>query len=256
VGLGRWVEVVAVEEPAGTLTALRMRGIVPLPAQEIWGAIQVADSDCWVLSSISLAVNDETLIVSVPQVGVLARAAAILQADGSLLAQRLLVSWLEVGVLHQPIEFTGTIEALPPKGLNGVWTVSGQTVNVIPATAINQEKGMAVVGAEVKIIGWQAPTRFTAVEITVLSSPLPGGEEVNFYGPIEAMPAEGPLGTWTIGGQQVIVNERTRLGGAEWAQIGLLAEGAGIRWADGTIVATWMMILPIPYPQPSAMPHL
>lgn len=253
VDVGNWVEVYAIEEPAGTLTALRIRGIPPQPAIEIYGAIQAADQAGWILSSIPLALSDETLVVGNPQVGLLAHAAATLQSDGTLLALRLRVIWMEPGSVRQPVEFTGIVEELPTGTLNGLWTVGGLTVLVTPATAINQEKGLVAVGAEVKVVGWQASDKIVALRITVLSSPIPGGPYVRFAGRVEALPTNGPLGLWTIGGRQVLVTERTRLQGADRAQVGSPAMGGGIRQPDGTIVAAWLMILR-PAPPPVATP--
>jgi hypothetical protein len=253
VDVGNWVEVYAVEEPAGTLTALRIRGIPPQPSIEIYGAIQAADPTGWILSSIPLALSDATLVVANPQVGLLAHAAATIQSDGSLLALRLRVVWMEPGSIRQPVEFTGIIEELPTGTLNGLWTVGGLTVLVTPSTGINQEKGLVAVGAEVKVVGWQASDKIVALRITVLSSPVPGGPYVRFAGRVEALPANGPLGIWTIGGRQVLVNERTRLQGADQAQVGSPALGGGVRQPDNTIVAAWLMILR-PMPTPSVMP--
>lgn len=243
--VGGWAEVIALEEPAGSLEALRMAGIRPLPEVEVVGAIQAFSATAWTLSSIPLALDDDTLVLGAPQVGLIAHAAAEQQEDGSLLALRLRVLWNEPGSGRDPVELAGAIEALPRVGLIGAWQVAGRQVMVTAATAINQEKGLAVVGAQVKVVGWQIGGRLMAARIVVLSSPLPGGQHARFAGRIEALPTGGLIGVWTIAGQSVQVTDRTRIGGAQNAKVGAWATGEGILQAGGTLVAAWIQVRPL-----------
>jgi len=56
---------------------------------------------------------------------------------------------------HEPaLVFFGTVEAMPPSGLIGVWTIAGKTVNVTDATELQEEDGPFAVGANVKVKGW------------------------------------------------------------------------------------------------------
>ena len=241
--VGGWAEVFATETPTG-LVAVRMRGIEPQEDVNVFGAIQSFNDTLWVLSSIPITVITDTLIIGTPAVDLLAMADASLQPDGSLQAWRLKVSVLEPGTTPVPVAFTGTVEALPPRGLLGMWTVSGRPVVVSAGTAINQTKGLVVVGAEVYVVGWQAGDRVIATLIVVLSSPQSSGQFVRFSGPIQQMPASGLLGEWRIADRTVLVTERTRLAGTRYARVGARAEVGGMQAADGTVTATWMMIWP------------
>ena len=53
------------------------------------------------------------------------------------------------------LAFFGKIEALPPTGLLGVWTIGGKVVNVSATTKLKTENGPFVLGADVKVEGWQ-----------------------------------------------------------------------------------------------------
>lgn len=54
-------------------------------------------------------------------------------------------------------ELDGVVEALPSDGLIGTWQVSGRTVQVTEATAIDQEMGSIAVGAPVEVEGAAQP---------------------------------------------------------------------------------------------------
>ena len=263
---GDWVEVYAHENPAGTLVAQRIRGIEMLPAVEIFGAIQGADPN-WLLSSIPLTLDDQTLISGEPQEGLLGHVAATLQDDGSLLVLRWRVSWTEPDGSHPDVMFIGTVEALPEGGLEGTWTISGRSVLVTSTTAINEAKGLVEVGARVHVLGQIEDEQIVATRITVLSCSHGSCQYVSFTGVIEAMPPEGLFGEWTISGRQVEVNERTRVVRAHLAQVGVPVAVGAIRQQDGTLVATWLRVLrttgsgphptgtPGPGPRPTRTPR-
>ena len=72
--------------------------------------------------------------------------------------------------------FQGTIQSLPNGGFIGDWRVAGRTVHVSAATEIRQEKGPAVVGAQVEVRGTtQADGSTNATRVEVLSSGGGGG---------------------------------------------------------------------------------
>jgi hypothetical protein len=246
--VGNWAEVFATKTGAG-LVALRMRGIERQEDVDIFGAIESFSATQWVLSGIPLTVVTSTLILGAPAVDLLAQASAALQEDGSLLALRLKVSAKEPEGQRQPVAFDGTVEALPANGLIGQWTVSGKQVTVSAATAINQAKGLAVVGAKVHVVGWQVGERITATLIVVLESPAPGGQFVRFVGPIEKLPDTGLIGDWRVAGRTVRVTENTRLAAPRYAKIGAIAEVGGIQGADGIVTAAWIKITPKPGPR-------
>lgn len=242
VEVGAWAQVSALEQD-DALGAQRIRAIDPLPAVEVYGAIQAFSDTQWTISGVDLAVNADTLISSEPRVGLLANAAAALQADDSLLALRIRVLWQEHGGPQPPVTLTGVIERIPPNGVVGQWVVAGLTVVVSRNTLINENNGMAVVGAEVTVIGQQADATIVAREIVVLTSPA-SGERVHFEGRIESLPDSGLLGDWTIAGQTVQVTENTRLLGERFVRIGAVVQVWGLRQSSGVVYATNMVVHP------------
>ena len=201
VEVGQWVEVHAVEKPAGVLTAVRVRGIEAAEDAEVYGAIQLFGDAQWVLSSIPVAATADPLILSEPLVGLLAQSAADL-TDTGLSARVFKVLWQEPTGRRQPAQLTGLIQELPVARLVGLWQVAGQAVEVGENTTIFQVKGLAEVGARVHVTGWEAADRIVATSITVLAGPSGSGRLFTVQGVIEALPQSGMLGTWTINGQQ------------------------------------------------------
>lgn len=243
VEIGAWVQVAAVQE-GDTLTAVRIRAIDPLPHVEVMGAIQAFSATAWTLSGIPLTVDANSLIQGDPQNGLLAMAAAELQADNSLLMLRVRVMWQERGGPRPPVTLTGLIEQLPPQGLNGHWVVDGQHVSVSRNTLIDQRNGLAVVGAEVRVNGWQDGEAVVAREIVVISSPEPGVQRVRFTGPIRQLPANGLLGLWVVDGREVRVTAQTRIQGERFVRLGAIARVWGLRNQAGQVLATTIEVHP------------
>jgi hypothetical protein len=225
----------------------------------VYGEIQDVQAAAWLVSGIKLAVDNTepntTLISGKPAVGLLVQAAAELQTDNTLAAKSLRVMWSD---RHAPsvADFEGKIESLPQYGLRGQWTVEGQAVLVMPNARIHQEKGLAVVGATVHVRGWQAHDTVIAMEITVIASPAEGGQYVHFMGLIENLPDEGVKGTWSVSGQQILVDDHTLLLGT-MPVVGKSVRVEGIKHtSDGVIVANTVLVRSAVPPgwTPSAMP--
>ena len=255
VGVGNWVEAVMTED-GGVLTAQRIIGIEPQDTVEVTGEVQSAGLDSWVLSSIKLNLNTDTLLGDQPAevAGLIAHAAAQTQEDGSLLAKRLRVMWAEK---QRPafVKFDGVIEKLPEPGLRGEWMVGGKTVAVLPSTRINQEKGLAVVGAEVNVAGVQADGKVVAHQITVLKSPATGGRPVAFIGRIEGLPASGVLGNWKVANRTVVVSAGTVLMPKDVTpKVGMWALVEGLRAPDGVVQARAVRIWRMGRPSESDLP--
>jgi hypothetical protein len=71
------------------------------------------------------------------------------------------------------VEFEGRIQSRP-MARNGLWRIAGQNVLVTQQTKIEEKDGQAVVGAWVKVKGWQGPTGpVLAREIEVKAPPAP-----------------------------------------------------------------------------------
>jgi hypothetical protein len=117
------------------------------------------------------------------------------------------------GRRYEESKFYGTVEAIPQGGRDGIWRISGRDVVVTSNTFIKEEYGRMGIGAQVEVKGGGAP--FMAYEIEVKSgsramgnAPVMNGG-IKFYGPIEAMPQGGFLGTWRVGGRDVLVTQNT-----------------------------------------------
>ncbi|MCC7354578.1 MAG: hypothetical protein IT330_12595 [Anaerolineae bacterium] len=74
----------------------------------------------------------------------------------------------------QRVEFEGRIESRPPER-NGLWRIAGRDVMVTAQTEIDQSHGPAVVGAWVKVEGWQVTNTgpVMARKIKVKAPPTP-----------------------------------------------------------------------------------
>lgn len=168
------------------------------------------------------------------------------QTDGSIDATKIEVkmSFGGGGGNNAYVKFYGTVQGLPASGFVGDWTIDGRTVHVDISTRIEQKHGAVAVGAYVEVKGWsQADGSVNAVKIEVKSSPGgpggSGGAYTKFYGFIEALPANGLVGDWTISGITVTVTTTTRINQEE----GLVALNAYVEvegWvqAGGSVVAT------------------
>ncbi len=169
--------------------------------------------------------------------------AADLLVDNTLKAQRLSVEWREPNGPRPDIAFNGTVQQLPAQGLEGQWRVSGRTVNVTAATAIDQSKGPVEVGVQVRVVGRQEQNQVQALRITVLdcgTNPCP--PMILLRGRIQSLPPSGLLGVWTIDGQRVRVNQRTRLVNGQNAHIGALVELGAFQPPQGAPIALWLRV--------------
>ena len=64
------------------------------------------------------------------------------------------------------------------------------------------------------------------------------GDEIEFKGVVEALPATGPVGAWRVGGRDVWVTEQTEIDREGRALApGLRVEVEGVTRSDGWIVA-------------------
>lgn len=235
-----WVEVQAVED-AGVLVAVRIMSLDEQDGVELYGAIQAFSGTGWTISTIEFAVDANTRIMGKPQEGLLAKASLKLQEDGSLLGHNIKVAWDEQGGWRKPVQFTGKIEALPAKGMVGLWTIDGKQVDVSAQTKVLQHKALAEVGATVHVVGWTEGEVVKAILVAVMA-PAADSKPFQLIGKIDALPAGGLTGEWTVsgGGKQyaIQVTDATRIAGRQFVKVGAAVTVLGIQKADGTITAT------------------
>lgn len=200
----------------------KLKGVIEsLPAGSLVGD--------WTVSGYTVHVFSTTVIKQeVPaDIGRQVEVKGYLQSDGSVNATKIEV---------KGEKFYGMVEALPDGSLIGDWTVSGRVVHVTATTRIEQKKGAVQVGAYVEVKGYsEADGSFTATKIEVKS----GRPESKFYGYVEALPAGGLIGDWTVSGRVVHVTANTRIKQKKGAvQVGAYVEVKGYSEADGSFTAT------------------
>jgi hypothetical protein len=138
-------------------------------------------------------------------------------------------------------ELRGTIERLPDSGFVGDWLVSGRTVHVASGTSVDQEHGIAAVGAFVEVHGTVRPDMSidaTRVEVNP-SDGTPTGGHASFYGTVESMPSSGVVGNWVVSGHAVRVSASTAIEqehGVAPAP-GVYVQVEGTQLSDGAIEA-------------------
>ena len=140
-------------------------------------------------------------------------------------------------------EITGKIDALPAGDtFLGTWTVAGKPVIVLSTTRLDQEHGGFALGTIVEVDGTPGPDGLVASRIESkggMTTPDPEDDALEIEGLIEALPAGGLIGTWTVGGKSVIVDAATRLEaeGGTFA-VGTPVEVKGIPQDGGAVLAT------------------
>lgn len=141
--------------------------------------------------------------------------------------------------------FQGAIESLPSGGVIGDWRVAGHTVHVSGSTEIRQEKGQAVVGAQVEVRGLLQPDGSTnATRVEVLSAGGESGGETSFTGTIQSMPSGGFVGDWRVAGVTVHVSSSTEIRQDKGsAAVGAQVEVKGTAQPDGSHNASRIEVL-------------
>jgi hypothetical protein len=233
-----WVEVHAAYDGTA-LIATSIKSAEEQEDVELYGAIeQFADgAGDWTISSVGFTSTADTRVMGKPEAGLLAKASLKLQDDNLLEANNIKVSWDEQGGWRMPVQFTGKIEALPPDGLAGTWTVDGKQVDVSAQTKVMQKKALAEVGATVHVVGWTEDARVKALLITVIAGPT-GSMPFMLQGVIESLPEGGLVGDWMVSGNLIKVTEATRIAGAQFVEQGAAVTVVGTQNSDGVKTAT------------------
>lgn len=143
------------------------------------------------------------------------------------------------GGTDNEFKFFGTITMLPAEGLVGDWLVGGKTIRVSATTRIEQEDGIAAVGALVKIEGALQPDgSINARSVEVERGAVSGNPLLKIYGLITALPSGGLIGDWTVGGVTVRVSAETKIEQYAGAPaVGVYVEVEGTRLGDGVLSA-------------------
>ena len=213
-----------------------------LPDGTLIGTWKVAGQNVVVLTTTRLDQEHGGIVVG-----------AIVEVHGTPGPDGLVASKVEVKSSTAPpvpeddaLKIEGLIEALPADGLIGLWKVAGVDVEVTDATKLEDEDGPFVVGAPVEVKG--LPLTGGGILATKVETEAGNGASepaLMFFGTVEAMPVDGMIGVWTIGGRTVNVTDTTELED----EVGPFGIGANVRvkgWAqdDGTVEARELKTVP------------
>ena len=183
-------------------------------------------------------------------VGAIVEVKGAAEADGSVTAAKIDV---QQGVGSTPpapgaaggeVHFSGAIDSLPAGTLLGVWKVAGRSVTVVSTTHLEQEHGGFAVGATVEVEGSSdASGAVTAFSIELrgggAATPVPPVASTEIHGTIDALPAGGLIGDWTVTGRKVTVTTATSLEAEHGTfAVGDPVEVKGTVQADGSLLAT------------------
>ncbi len=126
----------------------------------------------------------------------------------------------------------GTVEKLPETGIFGIWIVNGREFVVTERTRLEQKHGLLEPGAYVEIKGRKSENIFTVEKVEVKrakADAFHGATEQKITGKVEKIP-KGTLGTWVIGGREVLVLKNTVLQEKNGnATLGSLVEVVGMK---------------------------
>jgi hypothetical protein len=138
-------------------------------------------------------------------------------------------------------EFTGTVSSLTGVLPNLTLVVGGQTVKTDSQTDIS---GTLAVGVLVEVKGTAQPDSSILASRIRVQDGGGGGTEIEFRGPIVALPNDPDLnGSWIVGNVTVTVNLNTTvLPTRTAAALGAIAEVHASRQPDGPLLATRIQI--------------
>jgi uncharacterized protein (TIGR03437 family) len=150
---------------------------------------------------------------------------------------------------------TGPVQSLPAGGLQGIWTISGNAIQVTSATQVVQSSGPVAIGSCVQVFGagqtyYGTTSGFTATEIDVISAaggcstaPVNQQIEVEFFGAVQSFPASLTyIGDWNIAGRIVHATAAARLDISHTLAVGACAEVRGLLLSDASVEAERIQI--------------
>jgi hypothetical protein len=140
-------EIDALAEVKGTLLfedivlAKSIRVITPGAHAEVEfeGIIQSISEDVWVVNGATVRISPVTVIQGTPAVGAIAEVLGVLQPDGSVLAQHIVVTYPGLPALS---DVEGLVESIE----DTEWVVGGTVVSIDGNTFIDDSRAPAEVG--------------------------------------------------------------------------------------------------------------
>ena len=150
----------------------------------------------WIIAGQTFQTDGNTIIVGNPQVGDLVRVQGHLLADGSRVADRIVL--LQQAPTNR-FTLTGAVETMGATA----WTVAGQAIVVNATTLIDEN---IVVGDEVRVEGIIAPGG-TLIAQQITLAQVPEGFPFHFAGVVQSVNAD----TWVISGQTIHLDENSQI---------------------------------------------
>jgi len=150
----------------------------------------------WTIAGQTFQTNENTIIVGNPQVGDLVLVQGHLLADGSRVADRIVL--LQQAPTNR-FTLTGAVETMGATA----WTVAGQAIVVNDTTLINDN---IVIGDEVRVEGIIAPGG-TLIAQQITLAQVPEGFPFNFAGVVQSVNTD----TWVISGQTIHLDENSQI---------------------------------------------
>lgn len=184
--------------------------------------------DAWIIGGQPFQTSADTVIVGDPQLGDWVQVSGHLLADGSRLADTIVL--LQTAVAD-PFTLTGAVSAISAAG----WTVAGQTIAVAADTAIDAD---IVVGDTVQVSGTLAADGTLHATAIVRLPAVAAGTPFHFTGVVSALLE----GVWTISGQAVNVTAVADIDQA--IAVGSLVTVQGLILPDGVWQASQMALQP------------
>jgi hypothetical protein len=125
---------------------------------------------------------------------------------------------------HQAVAF-GVIGSLPEGGSAGLWQIGGVTYTVTISTELEARHGAFEVGRNVRVKYWVNEAGDRVAKQIKSMPPAAGGNPqgvLKLVGFVEAMPADGFIGEWSVGGVVFVADARSEFDEED----GMLAVGA------------------------------
>jgi hypothetical protein len=225
VQIGDTVQVIGtIQQPDGVLIASQIQIVATaegLPF-EFTGIVQSIGASEWIISGITIAINEETALAADIGLGDTVKVEGLILADDTWLA-------LEISLVAQDqavFSFTGEVMSMTP------WLVAGITFDVAEWTLI--EPGIEV-GDRVRVEGViLADGSWLAAEITLLSTDI---LQITFVGEVTS------INPWVINGLPIQINDDTVIEGD--ISVGDLVQVTVWIRNDGTWLASHIKLLAV-----------
>lgn len=212
-----------------TRPAIKCENATPSASVEIFGAVEQLPASGvfgdWRVAGTIVRVNAQTKIEQdggPVAVGACAEVKGTRNADNSLAATKIEISSGiggcrpdEPGSEKEQLEFRGTVQTAPAPG-SQIWVISGRKVLVNSATALAPSGRSLAAGSCVEVKGrLESDNSVSASRVQILGSGvctngLDRQSDISFFGRITALPSDGLIGNWIVGGVVVAVTADTR----------------------------------------------